>query len=62
MLVFALCVSYPATMGGNEGQDVLVVNLRLPDSISDTEPLLSSCTFCFAVCEAVHVTSWLMEP
>lgn len=54
MLVFALCLCYCATMGENEGQDVLVVNLRVPGFISDTDPLYSSYTACFAGCVGVH--------
>lgn len=46
MLVFVLRVcSYSVTTGGDEGQNVLVGNLRLPGSISDIDPLFSSNIF-----------------
>lgn len=49
MLVFALRVCYCVTMGEDEGQNVLVGNLRLPGCISDIDPVLSSYLFPFVV-------------
>lgn len=45
MLVFALRVCYSPTTGGDEGQNVLVGNLRLPGSISGIDLLFSTCIF-----------------
>ncbi len=44
MLVFALRVCYPVTTGGDEGQNGLTGNLRLPGSISDIDLLATPLT------------------
>lgn len=46
MLMFALRVCYSVTTGEDEGQNVLVGNLRLPGSISDIDLLFSSYIVC----------------
>lgn len=72
MLVFALRVCYCVSTGEDEGQNVLVGNLRLPGPVSDIDLLFFS--FFFLVCflqlvelthrRSVHtlIVNCLMEP